>query len=193
MRMVVYRDIKLDSWLRDTHRLKELITMKYFHQWFEIRRFDHWEVHQMDMKTAFLQGNLEEEIYMRQPDGYVSEEYPDHVCKLKESIYGLKQSARCWNNAIDTFLKSNGYKQMESDPCLYMKSIKDQKGIITFVILSIHVDDILLFSNGLSMLNDEKKSIASKFKIEDMGEVKHILGMLIKRDRARGKMTISQS
>ena len=152
-----------------------------------------WEVHQMDVKTAFLQGNLEEEIYMRQPDGYVREDNPDHVCKLKKSIYGLKQSARCWNIAIDTFLKSNGYKQMESDPCLYMKSIKDQNGIIKFVILSIHVDDILLFSNDLSMLNDEKKSIASKFKIDDMGEVKHILGMLIKRDRARGKMTISQS
>jgi hypothetical protein len=54
----------------------------------------------MDVKTAFLQGNLEEEIYMRQPDGYVNEELPNHVCKLKKSIYGLKQSARCWNNAI---------------------------------------------------------------------------------------------
>lgn len=152
-----------------------------------------WEVHQMDVKSAFLQGNLEEEVYMRQPDGYVSKECPNHVCKLKKSIYGLKQSARCWNNAIDTFLKSSGYKQMNSDPCLYMKSIKDQNGIIKFVILSIHVDDILLFSNDLSMLNEEKKLIGSKFKIEDMGEVKHILGMLIKRDRERGQMTISQT
>ncbi len=152
-----------------------------------------WEAHQMDVKTAFLQGNLEEEIYMRQPDGYVNEEYPNHVCKLKKSIYGLKQSARCWNNAIDTFLKSSGYKQMKSDPCLYMKSVKDNNGVIKFVILSIHVDDILLFANDLSMLNKEKKLIGSKFKIDDMGEVKHVLGMLIKRDRRRGKMTISQS
>ena len=91
-----------------------------------------WEVHQMDVKTAFLQGNLEEEIYMRQLDGYVSEEYPNHVCKLKKSVYGLKQSARCWNNAIDTFLKSSGYLyqhgQMKSDPCLYMKSVRDDNG-----------------------------------------------------------------
>ena len=74
-----------------------------------------WEVHPMDVKTAFLQGNVEEEIYMRQPGGYVNEELPNHVCKLKKSIYGLKQSARCRNNAIDTFLKSGGYKQKKSD------------------------------------------------------------------------------
>jgi hypothetical protein len=134
-----------------------------------------WEVHQMDVKTAFLQGNLEEEIYMRQPDGYVNKELPNHVCKLKKSIYGLKQSARCWNNAIDTFLKSSGYKQMESDPCLYMKSIRDQNGVIKFVILSIHVDDILLFSNDSCMLSEEKKLIGLKFKVDDMGEVKHVL------------------
>ena len=152
-----------------------------------------WEVHQMDVRTAFLQGNLEEEVYMRQPDGYVNEEYPDYVCKLKKSIYGLKQSARCWNTAIDTFLKSSGYKQMKSDSCLYMKSIRDRKnGVIKFVILLIHVDDILLFANDTSMLNEEKKLIGSKFKIDDMGEVKYILGMLIKRNRERGKMTISQ-
>ena len=96
---------------------------------------------------------------MRQPDGYVSEEYPDRVCKLKKSIYGMKQSARCWNNAFDTFLKSSGYKQMESDPCLYMKFIKDQNGIIKFVILSIHVDDILLFSNDSSMLSKENQLV----------------------------------
>ena len=151
-----------------------------------------WEVHQMDVRTAFLQGNVEEEVYMRQPDGYVNEEHPDYVCKLKRSIYGLKQSARCWNTVIDTFLKSSGYKQMESDSCLYMKSVKDPNGVIKFVILSIYVDDILLFSNDTSMLDEEKKLIGSKFKIDDMGEVKYILGMLIRRDRERGKMTISQ-
>ena len=129
---------------------------------------------------------------MRQPDGYVNEEYPDYVCKLKKSIYGLKQSARCWKTAIGTFLKSSGYKQMKSDSCLYMKSIRDRNGVIKFVILLIYVDDILLFANETSMLNEEKKLIGSKFKIDDMGEVKYILGMLINRNRERGKMTIRQ-
>ena len=70
----------------------------------------------MDVKTAFLQGNLDIDIYMRQPDGYVDKEKPEYVCKLRKSLYGLKRAARCWNLEIDTFLKSNG------DPCVYTKS-----------------------------------------------------------------------
>ncbi len=88
-----------------------------------------WEI-KMDVKTAFLQGDLEEEIYMRQPDGYIDEERPDYVCKLKKSIYGLKQAARCWNVAIDTFLLSNGYRKCSADPCVYMKSVKRKNGKI---------------------------------------------------------------
>ena len=108
-----------------------------------------WEVHQMDVHTAFLQGDLDEEIYMKQPDGYVDKEKPNYVCKLKKSLYGLKQAARCWNSAIDSYLKSDGYKPVGADPCLYIKSVKRQNGKIDFVILSLHVDDILLFSNTL--------------------------------------------
>ena len=151
-----------------------------------------WEVHQMDVHTAFLQGDLDEEIYMKQPDGYTDEENPNHVCKLKKSLYGLKQAARCWNSAIDGYLKSDGYKQVEADPCLYIKSVKQQNGKINFVILSLHVDDILLFSNDIVMLNKEKKSLGRRFKIEDFGEVNHVLGMLVKRDRKSRILTISQ-
>ena len=100
----------------------------------------------MGVKTTFLQGNLEV-IYMRQPAGYVSEEYPDGVCKIKKSIYGLKQSARCWNNAIDTFLKSSGYNQMESDPCLYIKSIKDH-GKMKIMREVKHVLEMLIKRDG---------------------------------------------
>ena len=151
-----------------------------------------WEVHQMDVYTAFLQGDLDEEIYMKQPDGYTDEENPNHVCKLKKSLYGLKQAARCWNSAIDGYLKSDGYKQVGADPCLYIKSVKQQNGKINFVILSLHVDDILLFSNDIVVLNKEKKSLGRRFKIEDFGEVNHVLGMLVKRDRKTRTLTISQ-
>jgi hypothetical protein len=72
----------------------------------------------MVVKTAFLQGELDEVIYMKQPEGYVDQERPDHVCKLNRSIYGLKQAARCWNSAIDTFLISNGYRKLNADPCI---------------------------------------------------------------------------
>ena len=65
-----------------------------------------WDIHQMNVKTAFLQGDLTEDIYMKQPEGYRSKEHPDYVCKLNKSLYGLKQSARCWNSALDSYLKS---------------------------------------------------------------------------------------
>ena len=79
------------------------------------------EIHQMDIKTAFLQGEFDTEVYMSQPEGYIDEEKADHVCKLKRSIYGLKQAARCWNLAMDKFLKSSGYKCSGADSCLYIK------------------------------------------------------------------------
>ena len=68
-----------------------------------------WEIHQMDVNTAFLNGKLDYEVYMEQPEGFVDPDKPDYVCKLSKSLYGLKQSARCWNSTLDTYLKANGY------------------------------------------------------------------------------------
>ena len=126
-----------------------------------------WEIHQMDVKTAFLQGDFEEEINMRQPDGYTDNDKPNHVCKLKKSIYGLKQAARCWNSASDSHLKSNGYKNSGADPCVcIIKSVRQSNGRIDFVILAIWVADILMFSDNSDMLTDECHSVVgSKWKI----------------------------
>ena len=146
----------------------------------------------MDVKTAFLQGDLEEEIYMRQPEGYIDKDRPNHVCKLKKSIYGLKQAARCWNFAIDSHLKSNGYKNSGADPCVYVKSVRQSNGRVDFVILAIWVDDILMFSNNIDMLTEEKVSLGSRFKVEDLGEMHYILGMCVKRDRKSRTLSLSQ-
>ena len=77
------------------------------------------KLHQVDVTTAFLNGNLEEEVYMAQPEGFVSEGAQHLVCKIKKSIYGLKQSPRCWNTALDKHLKSIGFAQSNCDPCIY--------------------------------------------------------------------------
>ena len=114
------------------------------------------EIHQMDVKTAFLQGNLDSEIYMKQPEGYVNAIKPNHVCKLNKGIYGLKQAARCWNAAIVSFLKDNGYKCSTADSCLYTKSEKKADGQVNFVIIGLYVDDILIVSNSNAMINAEK-------------------------------------
>jgi hypothetical protein len=89
--------------------------------------------------------------------------------QVKQKHLWLKQAARCWNFAIDTYLKSNGYRKCTADPCIYIKSIKRKNGTIDFVILALYVDDILWFSNSTEMLKKEKEAIAKRFKVADMG------------------------
>ena len=87
------------------------------------------EIRQMDVKTAFLNGYIEHDIYMSQPDGFVYTEHSEYVCKLKKSlIYGLKQSARCWNQTLDSFLTKNCYGKSNANNCIYVKSIKNDNG-----------------------------------------------------------------
>ena len=149
------------------------------------------EVHQMDVVSAFLNGKLEEEIYMKQPDGFIDEKYPEKVCRLNSSLYGLKQSARCWNLMMDSFLKSNDYIQSSADPCVYYKSqIIDGEKI--FILIGVYVDDTILCCNVLAYLEAEKKKISLRFEMDDRGEVNFILGMTVTRDRENKTLTIDQ-
>ena len=145
------------------------------------------ELHQMDVKTAFLNGELDSEIYMEQPDGYIDKQRPNMVCKLQKSIYGLKQSARCWNLSIDRFLKASGYTQSDADPCIYSK-LKDS----SLMIIALYVDDILLASNDLNLLEAEKNVLQTKFEMEDQGEASYCLGMTIERERDKKILNINQ-
>jgi len=79
-----------------------------------------WELHQMDVKTAFLNGDLDEEIYMEQPDVNVDPTYPDKVCRLLQALYGLKQAPKMWYAKLDDFLKSQGFDNIDPDACLYL-------------------------------------------------------------------------
>ena len=94
----------------------------------------------MDMSTAFLHGELSEEVYMRQPEGFVKNGQKSLVCHLKRSIYGLKQSPQCWNTALHKQLKELGFKQTASDPCLYV--CLDSEGEL--LVVAIYVEDIIL-------------------------------------------------
>ena len=96
------------------------------------------ELHQMDVKTAFLNGTLDEEIYMNQPDGFVEKGNEGKVCKLNRSIYGLKQASRQWYILFDNAITSYGFSMMEGDHCIYFKMVGDK-----FILLSLYVDDIL--------------------------------------------------
>ncbi|GMP98267.1 hypothetical protein CsSME_00046221 [Camellia sinensis var. sinensis] len=101
----------------------------------------------MDVKTAFLNGELDEEIYMDQPEGFVAVGQERKVCKLQRSIYGLKQSSRQWNLRFHRAIVSNGFTMIDEDHCVYVKQSKD-----IFLILSLYVDDILLAGNDKEMI-----------------------------------------
>ena len=129
---------------------------------------------------------------MEQPEGFIDPKHPDYVCKLNRSLYGLKQSARCWYNTLDTYLKENDYRQSGADSCIYIKTEKSSDGHIKFVILPVFVDDFIPVSNDVEMLNREKAALCERFAMEDMGAVREVLGLAVARDRVNKILTISQ-
>ncbi|CAM8880685.1 unnamed protein product [Rhodiola kirilowii] len=134
-------------------------------------------VHQMDVKTAFLNGDLEEEIYMKQPEGFVVTEQEHKVCKLVKSLYGLKQAPMQWHQKFDEVVLSNGFILNQSDKCVYSKFDNSGNGVI----ICLYVDDMLIFGTTLECLNQTKDFLSSKFSMKDMGEAEVILGIRIER------------
>ena len=129
------------------------------------------KLHQMDITTAFLNGNLKESICMKQPEGYAIQGKEKLVCKLKKSVYGLKQSPRCWNEALDKQLKKMGFEQANSDPCVYTAS-----GGEVFLI-AVYIDDIILAGRSDKHMKEVKDEIVEKFTVKDLGELHHFFGV----------------
>lgn len=143
-------------------------------------------LHQIDVTTAFLNGNLEEEVYMRQPEGFVKPGQEHLVCKLKRSLYGLKQAPRCWNMALHSLLKELNFVQLESDPCIYRASNGEK------FFLGVYVDDILMVAKNEARLADVKKCLSEKFDIKDLGRLHHFLGMKIIQDETMKSIWVGQ-
>ncbi|KAJ9558098.1 hypothetical protein OSB04_012712 [Centaurea solstitialis] len=135
-----------------------------------------YEIYKMDVKTAFLNGHLNEDVYMVQPEGFMNPKHPNKVCKLQRSIYGLKQASRSWNKRFDEEIKKYGFTQNLDEPCVYMRA---SGSIVVFLIL--YVDDILLIMNNIPMLQDVKSWLGKCFAIKDLGEATYILGIKIYR------------
>jgi hypothetical protein len=141
----------------------------------------------MDVKTAFLNGDLYENVYMAQPKGFVVKGKEKMGCRLKKSIYGLKQASRQWYLKFDETVRKFGFKENEEDNCIYAK-FKNGK----FVFLILYVDDILLASSDIDLLLETKKFLSSKFDMKDLGEASFVLGIEIHRDRNEGVLGLSQ-
>ncbi|KAK8656121.1 hypothetical protein V6N13_108680 [Hibiscus sabdariffa] len=142
----------------------------------------------MDVKTAFLNGKLEEDVYITQPEGFVTLENAGKVCKLQRSIYGLKQASRSWNLRFNDAIKEFGFIRNEDEPCVYKKF---SGSIVSFLIL--YVDDILIIGNDIPTLQSVKAWLSSCFSMKDLGEAAYVLGVKIYRDRSRRLRGLSQS
>ena len=132
------------------------------------------EIHQMDVKTAFLNDDLNEEIYMEQPEGFVVSGQEKKVCRLVKSLYGLKQAPKQWHEKFDHAMLTNGFKINECDKCVYVKNT-DQG----YVIVCLYVDDMLIIGSSQNMIKSTKQMLNKRFDMKDMGVADVILGMKI--------------
>ena len=130
----------------------------------------------MDAKVVFLNGDLEEEIYMLQPEGYITPRKENKVCKLHKSLYRLKQALKQQHEKFDNSLLKNGFVYVEVDKCVYTKCIEKE-----CVIIALYVDDMLIFSTSPSVVHSTKRFITSQFDMKDMGEPNVILDVNITR------------
>ncbi|GKB16947.1 retrovirus-related pol polyprotein from transposon TNT 1-94 [Tanacetum coccineum] len=145
-----------------------------------------YELEQLDVKTTFLHGNLEEVIYMRQPSGY---EQGNKVCLLKKSLYGLKQLPRQWYRRFDEYMLSNGFKHSSYDSCVYYKSYAPGE----YIYLLLYVDDMLIASKSKVEIRSTKTLLKREFDMKELEEAKKILGIEIIRDWSRKILRVSQS
>jgi hypothetical protein len=144
------------------------------------------ELHQLDMKTAFLNRELEEEIYMQQPQGY-EEGGPRMVCHLKKTLYGLRQAPRAWHTHLKAEVEALGFRALETDLALFVKGAERQ----TIYVL-VWVDNILVAGPDREEIAAVKRLLAAVFDVRDLGEATYFLGMEVTRDREAGTLKLTQ-
>ena len=146
------------------------------------------ELQQLDVKTAFLNGMLEEEIFMEQPEGFVAPGKEHLVCKLERSLYGLKQAPRAWYERLHAHLVKQQFERCAADHSVYVS----RKGA-DFMIVLVYVDDLILASNSPTMLQQFKVVMEAEFKMSDLGEANLFLGLQLVRDRKERVIRLMQT
>jgi hypothetical protein len=141
----------------------------------------------MDVNTTFLHGDIEEEIYMKHPKSFVVKGNKELVCKMKKSMYGLKQSPTMWYQKFDTYVLGLGFTRRKEDHCVYFKLIGAH-----LIYLVLYVDDMFLVGNNKEIIQDVKTQLSSKFDMKDLGVANFILSMEIKRHWKNMKLWLNK-
>jgi hypothetical protein len=135
-----------------------------------------FKVYQMDVKSSFLNGDLEEEVYMEKPKGFSLTNNPNYVCKLKKALYGLKQAPRDWYYRLDNFLQDKGFKKGIVDNNIYINSEGDN-----LLVILVYVDDIIFVCTNESFVQWFAKSMQIEFEMSLIGEQSYFLGLQVKQ------------
>ena len=145
------------------------------------------ELHHVDVETTFLHGDLEEDIYMEQPQMLDNNIDPNYVCKLNKPLYGLKQSPRQWYAKFHRFLLSIKFQQLQSEPNLYIRKTKTE-----FLLLGVYVDDLPIAGTSEDLVMEFIAELRQQFPIKHLGPLEHFLGIHVKRNRTLGTLSLSQ-
>ncbi|GJY96473.1 putative ribonuclease H-like domain-containing protein [Tanacetum coccineum] len=136
--------------------------------------FKDFVVYQMDVKSAFLYGKIEEEVYVCQPPGFEDPEFPDRVYKVEKALYGLHQAPRAWYETFSTYLLDNGFQRGQIDKTLFIKRVKSD-----ILLVQVYVDDIIFGSTKKELCTEFKKLMHKKFQMSSMGELTFFLGLQV--------------
>lgn len=144
-----------------------------------------WELHHLDVKTAFFHGELNDEVYVVQPEGFVVKGMEAKVYKLKKTLYGLRQAPRAWNEKLNAVLSNLGFIRCLKEPSLYRK--KEQEYL---VVVAVYVDDLLITGSSVTKINEFKRGMAAKFDMTDLGRLSYYLGIEV--TQRKGSIILSQ-
>ena len=148
--------------------------LEAIHMFLALTVYKNFKVYQMDVKLAFLNGNLDEEVYIEQPDGFQISENPNFVCKLKKALYGLKQAPQAWSSRLDVYLHKQGFKKDMVDSNLYIKSENNHQ-----VIIVVYVDDIIFGGSKDEMCKDFANQMQIEFEMSMIGELSYFLSLQV--------------
>jgi hypothetical protein len=145
-----------------------------------------WHIRISDVETAYLNGIVQEEIWIEQPFPFINKEYPGHACRLNKAIYGLKQAGAAWNATLDNFLIQSGYQRSPRDYCLYQKQIEKNT-----IFLLVYVDDLVYISASLDFIHNEHDALHKQFPSTELEEISSLLGMSVYYNREQQIMHMS--